>query len=164
MNKKVLGVFGILLVVAMLTVPMSMVYAKNNPKFIAVNGKIIIWGGGQQVFNASGNSGNVRLDISGNAVEWNGSFTASGSADGHFLLHKDGSATANNIHTLEAEFDDKLGTLTIISEQAKMQTQWRILSGTGDLKGLHGQGTWRVDEVSPHPFDYFYSGYVHFAP
>jgi hypothetical protein len=164
MNKKVLGVFVSLFVVAMLTLPMSTVYAKNTPKFIDVNGQIIILGGGSQEFTPAGNSGNVILVISGNTVQWTGDIAGSGSADGHFLLHKGGSGTATNIHTVNAVVDGKSGTLTIITVQAKNQTNWIILSGTGDLANLHGRGTWAPNLITPFPFDYFYSGYVHFDP
>ena len=161
MNKKILAVFGVLIVLTMLTLPMSVVFAKDNPKFIDVNGQIIIWGGGDLVFTPAGQSGNQILVVSGNAVEWTGTLAGTGSADGHFLLHKDGLATARNIHTLEAEVEGKSGTLTIISVQAKMYGQWRILSGTGDLANLHGHGT--VSIMTP-PVLYSYTGQVHFDP
>ena len=159
-----LGFFVSLLAVVMLTLPISLVLAKNNPKFLDVNGQLIIWGGGQLVFTPAGRSGNTRLDVTGNSVEWTGGITATGSADGNFLLHNFGTpdawSTAINIHTIEAEVDGQSGSLTIITVGSDTGN-WRILKGTGELVNLHGQGTW---ETIAAPALYSYEGQVHFDP
>ena len=155
MGKKILGVFVSLLAVAMLTLPMSMVYAKNNPKFIDVSGQIQILGGGILDFRPVGNSVNQILTVTGNSVKWTGSFEDSISiADGRFVIPKD---TCLNIHTMQAEFMDLSGTLTIISTYKS----WRIISGTGDFANLHGQGkVWAIAA----PVLWGYSGTIHFDP
>ena len=164
MKKKFLCVFVSLLVVVMFNLSISTVFAKNNTKFLDVNGQLIIWGGGQLVFTPAGKSGNTRLDVTGNAVEWTGDLEGIGFADGNFLLHNFGTpdawSTALNIHTLEAEVDGQTGTLTIITTGSDTGT-WRILKGTGELANLHGQGTWKT--VIP-PALYNYEGQVHFDP
>jgi hypothetical protein len=149
--------------------PMSMVYAKNNPKFIDVSGQLFIWGGGDVVPTPAGVSGNVILVVTGNDVEWTDDLAGdglagTGTANGHFLVHNygtpDGWFSARNIHTLEAEVDGQSGTLTIISA-GTTQGHWRILKGTGELANLHGQGTW---ETVTAPVLYSYEGRVHFDP
>ena len=156
MNKKVLG-FALVIAVAMLTFPIFSVYAKNNPKFMEVSGQIIVLGGATFEFRPAGNSDNTKLTITGNSLMWTGSFEDSISiANGHWMLHKE-SANAWNIHTMQAAFDGKSGTLTIITSGRS----WRIISGTGDFVNCHGQGK-VATIVSPVVFSY--EGTIHFAP
>ena len=37
---------------------------------------------------------------------------------------------------------------------------WRIISGTGGLANIHGNGTWE----SPTAYGLYYQGHIHFAP
>jgi hypothetical protein len=155
----VIAVF--LLAVAMLTLPMSMACAKNNLKFIDVSGQTIIYGGGDLVFTPAGDSGNAILVVSGNSVEWTGGIAGTGSADGHFLLHDYGTPdtwmTMTNVHTLDAEFGGKSGTLTIMSNHGF----WTIISGTGGFANCHGQGKiWAIMA----PVLWGYEGTIHFDP
>jgi len=164
MNKKVLV---IALALAMLALPMSAVLAKNNLKFIDVAGTLTITPTAITVPKPAGESGNVVLVVTGNTATWSGGIDGVADASGHFLAHNAGTpdayTTARNIHTFtNAEVDGKQGGLTIISVGSSLaHGQWRIVSGTGELAGIHGQGTWSTIAL---PFLYEYEGTVHFDP
>jgi len=154
MNKKILG-FVLVIAVVMLTFPIFSVYATDNPKLMEVSGEIISLGGATIVLTPAGNSDNVKWTITGHSFQWTGSFEGISIADGRWMFHKD-SRSAWNIHTLQAEFDGKSGTLII----KIAGHNWRIISGTGDLANLHGQGTtWRIEGPV-----FGYEGQVHFNP
>jgi hypothetical protein len=158
MKKKMFGVFVSVLAVAMLTLPMSMVFAVDNPKFIEVSGSLTALGTAPPVFTPVGNSDQVKITLTGNSLMWGGSFENSISiADGRWVAHKGVKVTAWNIHTMVANFDDKSGTLTIISSQGN----WRIIGGTSDFVNCRGQGTITVVIA---PFLYSYEGQIHFDP
>jgi hypothetical protein len=43
--------------------------------------------------------------------------------------------------------------------------QWVIISGTGELAGIHGQGTWGgLGFIGAGPGEIWYSGQIHFKP
>jgi hypothetical protein len=58
------------------------------------------------------------------------------------------------------------GTLTISLERhwvpglGVMKNSWHIMSGTGELANIHGQGTWWTTSPGNHE----YEGTIHFAP
>lgn len=157
MKKKMLGVFVSLLAFGMLILPISVICAKNNPKFITVSGSLTALGTAPPVFTPVGNSDQIKITITGNSLRWGGSFEDSISiADGRWVAHK-GKVTAWNIHKMEANFMDKSGTLTILSGQGN----WRIIGGTGDFVNCHGQGTVTIVTA---PFLYSYEGQIHFDP
>ena len=94
-------------------------------------------------------------------------FHSSGSVFGKYTVWFDGEAWDESTGTSLGE-----GTLEIrfvgkgLDEEVGFQGTWVILSGTGDLANLHGQGTWwgwGSDGVVGTP-DLFYSGQVHQAP
>jgi hypothetical protein len=152
------GVFVSVLAVAMLTLPMSTVFAKNNPKFIDVSGTLTALGTSPPVFTPVGNSDQVKITITGNSLMWGGSFEDSISiADGRWVSHKGVKVTAWNKHVMTANFDGKSGTLTIIATQGN----WRIIGGTGDFVNCRGQGT---SSVVTAPYLYYYEGQIHFDP
>ena len=147
-----------LMAVAMLALQMSMVYAKNNPKFMAVSGQLIVIGNPTRELTPAGNSDNVKLVVTGNSLQWTGSFEDSiSAADGRWMLHKDNHITATNIHILQAEFDGKTGTLTIKTSMGG----WRIISGTGDFANCHGHGT---SYPIVYPVLFGYEGIIFFDP
>lgn len=157
MKKKIMPIFVAILTLGMFVLPMSMVYAKNNPKFIDVSGQLIVQGGGTHVVTPAGKSHTVKRSITGNALMWTGSFEDSISiADGNWVHHKEHN-TLWNIHRIEAEFMDKSGTITIISTMGG----WRIISGTGDFTNCHGKGT--IWPITP-PIVWGYEGQIHFDP
>ena len=154
MNKKIL-VIG--LAVAMLALPISMVFAKNNPKFMEVSGQLQILGGATTELTPAGNSDNVKLVVTGNSMMWTGSFEDSISVShGRWMIHKD-HVTATNIHIMQAEFDGKTGTLTITTSMGG----WRIISGTGDFANCHGHGT---SYPIVYPVLFGYEGIIFFDP
>jgi hypothetical protein len=156
MKKKILGI-ALVITMAMLTLPIFSVSAKNNPKFIEVSGQLQVLGGATVTVIPIGNSANVKRLIIGNSLMWTGSFEDSISiADGRWMFHKD-HTTAWNIHEMTAEFMGKSGTLTIMTGVGG----WKIIGGTGDFENCHGTGTsW---PVTP-PLLWAYEGVIHFDP
>jgi hypothetical protein len=159
MNKKMFSVFVSFMAVAMLTLPMSMVFAKNNPKFIDVSGNLTALGTAPPVFTPVGNSDQVKITVTGNSLMWGGSFEDSISiADSRWVAHPGvGKITGYTIHIMTANFDSKSGTLTIASASG----HWRIIAGTGDFVNCRGQGT--ITTVTA-PFLYYYEGQIHYDP
>ena len=154
MNKKILV---IALTLAMLALPISMVFAKNNTKFIDVSGSLTALGTAPPVFTPVGNSDQIKVTITENTMMWGGSFEDSiAVASSHWMVHNNG-ITAWNIQLLDAEFDGKSGTITILSAQGN----WRILGGTGDFTNIHGKGTIAVVAA---PFLYSFEGQIHYDP
>jgi hypothetical protein len=159
MKKKIFGVFVCLLVFAILTFPISVGFAKKNPKFIDVSGQLRVLQPPTGIldFRPAGNSVNQILTVTGNTLNWTGSFENSLSiADGRFVITKGGSTSLNK-HIMAAEFMGLSGTLTIITSMGG----WRIISGTGDFANCHGQG--KVWGIVP-PVLWGYEGQIHFDP
>ena len=170
MNKKILGIFVSLLAVAMLTLPMSMVFAKNNPRLIDVSGQFWEIESTRDTRQA-GESANVITTIIEGHLGWSGNFVGESFGHSHLVQHyqsNKGHTTAQNINTLEdaalvvtdGEYEGTYeGTLTI-----KISTgHWRIISGTDDFANLHGQGTTYF--ITPFPsLTFGYEGTVHFDP
>ena len=160
MKKKILGVFFSLFVVAMLTLPICITCAKNNPKFIPVSGVMTSQGTGIMVYTPAGKSHTTKLSIMDNSLVWSGSFENSVSiASGHWTIQPKGHfpGTLWNVHTMTAEFMDKSGTITIIGSMG----HWRIIGGTGDFANVHGQGTTTAIVM---PVVWSYEGVIHFDP
>jgi hypothetical protein len=162
MNKKILGVFVSLFVVAMLTLPMSTVYA-TKPMF--VQGTMSPAGVPTIVTSTPGNSDNTVVDISDAPQTWTGSFVGSAVAQIHWNVHKSSDEGAPGYHvsgkssyTLDVVYDGKEGTLTIKAAQA----HWRIISGTGELANLRGTGTFEFINLDIMLLSY--EGQVHFDP
>ena len=92
--------------------------------------------------------------------------------DGKVVIHSSGFWSFNAIVSFEGEVDGKSGILKMSvvgkapDQFSDWKGQWVILSGTGELSNLHGQGTWwgpgapAVGEWG----DIYYSGKVKFAP
>lgn len=165
-KKKVLVIAVALMAVAMLALPMCTVCAKNNLKFIHVQGDMMVTAQGTLEFTPAGESSNQILVVTGNTMTWTGGIAGDADASGHFLAHNFGTpdaySTARNIHTFtDAVVDGKQGDMTIITVGSYNQGHWRILSGTGELAGIHGEGTvWPI--VAPAYWGY--EGTVHFDP
>ena len=121
MKKKIFGIFIGLLAVAMLTLPMSSVFADKTDKFIDVSGQLMVLQPPTGIldFRPAGKSVNQILTVTGNTLQWTGSFEDSISiADGRFVITKEGT-TSVNIHTMAAEFMGLSGTLTIKTSMDK---------------------------------------------
>ena len=95
-----------------------------------------------------------------------GALTGSGVDYATLVVHRDGSFNAQHLSTCSCTFAGRSGTLnSIFNLKGSMVTRvaigrWTILSGTGDLALLHGQGT-----LNGAPFvGANYSLEVHFQP
>jgi len=89
---------------------------------------------------------------------YTGSF--SGPAEGEFVwnTHSNHDVTGRNFYTIETQ----TGSLVILLSNSN--TKWRIISGTGAFENIHGTGTLMSDTSTEFPYDYIYTGNVHFDP
>jgi hypothetical protein len=104
---------------------------------------------------------------------WSGTFEGTSTEDGKVVIHCSGAWSFNAIVTFDAvTVDGKSGTLemSVVGKRPDGTSDWAgkwvILSGTGELANLHGQGTW-WGPGAPAPGqwgDIYYGGQVHFAP
>ena len=161
-SKKILGVFTSLLVVAMLALPMSATYAtKPTP----VSGTFYSVPNGTIETRFAGKSDNVIMTVIGELM-WTGDIAGLAAYEGFWITHK-GHTNARGISTVDATVNDKSGTLTIYQGSwsepipGLVRGHWRIISGTGDLANLHGQGTFEETGV---PMVFAYTGQIHFDP
>jgi hypothetical protein len=99
---------------------------------------------------------------------WTGTFT--GTSESFFRVGIFSKAGFWNVW-LEGTFTgwvlDKYGTMTfnLVGKKpdgGEWYGQWVILSGTGDLKDLHGQGNWWGPGFGAPGPDIYYSGNIHF--
>jgi hypothetical protein len=104
---------------------------------------------------------------------WTGTFEGTSTEDGKVVIHCSGSWSFNAIVSFgEVTVDGKMGTLEMSvvggrpDEVTDWEGKWVILSGTGDLATLRGQGTWWGPGASgPEEWgDIYYSGQIHFEP
>ena len=169
LKKKILGVFVSLLIVAMLALPMSMVYAKNekNDKFIAVSGVLYLFYDGTNEYLLPDD--NFIWSQPDCTTMWTGGIIAGGTIDFTLTFIKpvwDGitvvdyqTSLVREVSTLTDPIIDGTpytGELTIGGDK----DYWRILSGTEDLANVHGQGT----KYGTDPFTVEYEGWIHFGP
>ena len=103
---------------------------------------------------------------------WTGTFQGVSTEDGRVVIHRSGAWSFNAIVSFDGEVDGKSGTLTMSVGGDRpfgvtdWEGRWVILSGTGELATLRGQGTW-WGPGSPGPGelgDIYYAGKVHFEP
>jgi hypothetical protein len=174
LKKKILGVFVSLLAVAMLLLPMSMVYAKNdkNNKFIAVSGTFyLFYDGENEMKDPDSNfiwsqpdcttfwTGGIGGDFPGTQATCDFTFIFIKPVwDGDMIVDSQ-RQPAQTVDTLTDPIIDGTqytGELTIGGDN----DNWRILGGTGDLANVHGQGT-----ITPiDPVSIGYEGWIHFGP
>jgi hypothetical protein len=159
MNRKVLVIAVALMAVAMLAVPISAVYATKPTH---VEGTFVPTPGSTYVTRQADD--NFIVEIEGPHA-WTGSFEGTSYSEGRWVWHKFFDSDPENdflrvhvVYTLNVEYDDLTGTLTILATGGT----WTIISGTGDLANLHGQGT--TYAIDPSIFLMGYEGQVHFDP
>ena len=99
-----------------------------------------------------------------------GTFEGPGTGVDILVLHSSGFWTGIGVATfVDCMVDGKSGTLVIrwaahaTAETGLWSGQWVILSGTGELANLRGQGTF-WGPVNPEGINYPYSGWIHFEP
>ena len=145
MNKKILGVFVSLLVVAMLTLPMSAVFGtKPEPYTDTLTGTFYVNTDEYEVsrrFDA-GESGNTIIKYKGLLQVWDGDIAGDGTYDGNWVLKNPGTPEMEvntvGIQIIEGAVVDGIGTGDL--KIKSMDTTLEIISGTGDLKGIKGTG------------------------
>ena len=102
---------------------------------------------------------------------WTGLLEGESYAECTVVVHSSGLWFYKAVATFEGEVDGKTGTLTLRFLGSRWGTEdwegkWVILSGTGELAGLKGQGTfWGVGSAGHgYPGDIYYAGKTHFEP
>jgi hypothetical protein len=169
MNRKIVAIIVGLMTIAMLALPMSMVYAKNekNDKFTAVSGTIyLLYDGTNEMKYPDNNFIWSQPDCT---TMWTEGIIAGGTCDFTLIFIKpvwDGIAivdyqtsVVHEVYTLTDPIIDGTlytGELTIGGDN----DYWRILGGTEDLANVHGQGT----KSGIDPLTVEYEGWIHFGP
>jgi hypothetical protein len=167
MKEKLFGVFISIFVVAMLALPMSAVYAKPVDKFVEVKGAFYP-GGPFESFEIreAGKSDNQIWEFVMPQV-WVGGILGTGLLEARYVVHNfdDAEFWVNvlGLITLTGTVADVPGTVTIkFSSVSSRGGHWRIISGTGELANVHGQGTvWVIDSEN---LVIGYEGVIHFHP
>jgi hypothetical protein len=160
MNKKVLV---LALAVAMLALPLSAVSAT---KPMPVAGQFFPTAEPGLSPSFAGKSANNFLTITEGYQMWTGSFEGTANSHALWIIHKAGDPEAPGWHItvaravfeLDIVFDGKEGTLTLKAESGN----WRIMSGTGELANLRGQG--KLTVINAELMMFGYEGQVHFEP
>jgi hypothetical protein len=104
--------------------------------------------------------------------KWEGTFNGISTEDGKVVVYSSGALSFNAIVSFEGEVDGKFGTMqmSVNGRRTDVFTEWQgrwvIISGTGELSTLHGQGTWRGPGSPGWGVwgDIDYAGKVHFEP
>jgi len=153
MNKKVLVIAVVLMAVAILALPISVVSA-TKPLTMTLTGIYYMVGGGSMKVFDAGQSGNLIFKIKDLGCVWTGDITAGdigtwpdptvppvlgGVYNGYWLVRPTGEGAFPGRFILEDVTIAGVGTgdLTLGSKQEKL---W-IESGTGDLSSIRGKGT-----------------------
>ena len=103
---------------------------------------------------------------------WTGTFDGVSTEDGQVVIHCNGAWSFNAIVSFEGTVDGKYGTfeMSVVGTRPDGLAEWEgkyvILSGTGELDNLRGQGIWYGPGASgPGALgDIFYEGNYHFEP
>jgi hypothetical protein len=104
---------------------------------------------------------------------WTGTFFGTSTEAGQVVIQGDGVwSFSGTVSFSQVTVDRTSGTLelSIVGERpdvsADWQGEWVILSGTGDLATLHGQGTWWAPAVpeAPEWSIAYYGGETDFGP
>jgi len=117
--------------------------------------------------------GNTFLDTS-EVGQWTGTFSGVSTEKGKVVRYSSGHVSFKGAVSFIGKVGDKSGTLEMLAVGSKpdLSSEWEgiwvIISGTGDLATLHGQGTWwGPGWSSANPTDWgdiYYSGEIHFEP
>ena len=103
---------------------------------------------------------------------WTGTFEGTSTEDGKVVIHCNGAWSFNAIVSFEGSVAGKSGTLkmSVVGKRPDAFSEWEgksvILSGTGELAQLRGQGTWwGPGAPAPEEWgDIYYEGKYHFEP
>ena len=157
MKKRIISVFVSLLVVSIFALPMSAVYA-TKPTYVewdSVTGMYLA----TPVVDVVGEN---TIIITKTVKTWeNGDITGIGTTESRMIIHKDGHITTSAVTKITVTGfmgDAVVGTLVVKHGSIGL---WRIISGTGDLANLHGEG-----EVTSNsaPKTWTFKGQAHLDP
>jgi hypothetical protein len=104
---------------------------------------------------------------------WDGDFAGTSEDHGTVVFHRSDVWTFRALVYFDGEVNGASGTLVMSvagsrpTSYAEWQGMWVILSGTGELETLRGQGTWGGLGWLGNPEEpgiIYYDGQVHFAP
>ena len=119
--------------------------------------------------------GNTFID-STEVGRWTGTFEGDSTEAGTVVIHSQGFLSFKAIVSFVGKVDGKSGTMemSVVGSMPDelpgsiWEGKWVILSGTGDLNNLHGQGTWwgpGWDPAKPEEWGNInYLGNIHFEP
>jgi len=117
--------------------------------------------------------GNTFLDTT-EVGQWTGTFSGVSTEIGKVVRHSSGFASFKGAVSFVGNVGNKSGTFEMLAVGSKpdpsseWEGMWVIISGTGDLATLHGQGTWwgpGYSSANPTEWgDIYYSGEIHFEP
>lgn len=153
----------IALAFAMLALPISAAYAT---KPVEVSGVIFPGGMPSMEIKEAGKSDNQIMELVG-LQAWDGDISGIGSWEARWMMHnaddeENLEVNAKGLVTLSGEVAGMYGTVTIKLSGKSGVGHWRIISGTGELANVHGQGiTWMIN---PEIFLMGYEGVIHFDP
>lgn len=165
MNKKILGIFGSLLVVAMLALPMSVVFAtKPEPDTMTLVGTFEVYPN-QTIPGVPGSSPYVRGFPAGESgimmakwkdlpLEMFGDIEGLGTYTGNWKFKNPGTPDAEG-STVGIQQVENAVVAGIWTGNLKMKAKndfLTIISGTGDLQGIKGEGM--VTVLSPVLYGY----------
>ena len=174
MKKKLFVLLAVIMVLSMLSIP-----ALAGPPDNSVEGR---WCYGDLVegeHKISGRNEFYDLDDSG---AWLGTFEGFSSDDGRVQVHPSGFILLKTTSSLEpVEVGGKTGGLEmrvngwlpVGAALSEYEGLWVITSGTGELAGLRGQGTWggveifnpdcmAIEPIGTYWVSVPYSGNIHF--
>ena len=163
MKKKLLVLLAVIMVLLVVSIP-----ALADPPENAEG----VWGYFPVLAGAPKEAGcNTFLPTYDDAV-WTGTFEGEAIDNGTVVIHCNGKVSYDGTSSFVGEVNGESGTLEMSSvgkccdENGHWKGQWVILSGTGGLATLRGQGTWfgpgagglyNYGEVE-------YEGNIHFEP
>ena len=99
---------------------------------------------------------------------WTGDFVGNSTEAGRVVVHSSGMWSFNARSSFQGTVNGKAGTLEMLlvgkraDENSVWAGQWNIISGTGELANLHGQGTWEGPGFPISGIDFW--GKIHFDP
>ncbi len=130
----------------------------------------------QNIVTSDGKSDNTNQDVV-IRVRWQGSISGTGSMEMNSTNLNVGTVeergVIHGVVTLTTGIsifgNAKTGTLTlkvhnVIEHGDKNGGVWRIVGGTGDLEGLHGEGTLETTVFQPPLIVIAYNGQIHYEP
>lgn len=162
MKKIVKTICCLLTLIALVTLALAPATANANPP-AEVSGNYVF--GNTTILEVRQASGNTIIkDVTNQVV--NGDIAGSAIFERTFILHSSGKYNIQGIDTITASVGGRSGTITLRIAgtgdliAGTVQGKWTILSGTGELANLHGQGTLTgMSNVAGT-----YSGQIHFDP